>query len=189
METRAALALSLLAGAAWAHPEGFHKRTLVTLSARAVEVLVTLDVDSGKRSQLLRAGADQDRDGALCERERQALRRKLARLAARGLRLEIADYPVRLVEQEAKLNLRGDRRASEAGLSAAVRLEASLPAAIAPGMTLGLEDLSPDRSHVAVQIHQAGAEDAPAEPPVFRDLLPGEQVRVRLGRLAERRLE
>lgn len=183
MSSRTAFTTLLLAAAAQAHPSGFHKRTRVTVSAREVQVLLTLDVDSGKRCALLRGGADLDRDGQISDEQALGLERKLAGLAKRPLRLEISGYPVSLREEGAKLSLRGDRRVSEEGLSVAVLLRARLPGKVSEGMELSVEDSSPDRSHVVVEVHQASALDAGEEPPVQGELLAGQKLRARLGRL------
>ncbi|MBI3183136.1 MAG: hypothetical protein HYZ28_13440 [Myxococcales bacterium] len=185
MSSRVAAIILFAPLASLGHPRGFHKRTVVSVSARQVDVLVTMDVDEGKRSGLLRAGADADRDGSLSDAEAAELRRKLSELAVRPLKVEISGYAVRLEEREAKLSLRGERRATEEGMSVAVLATAKLPSEVTPGMSLGVEDASPDRSHVEVQVYQAAGQDAGASAPVRKVLLPGQRLEVRLGRLSD----
>lgn len=181
-----ALALAALVPAlAAAHPKGFHKRDVTTVTAKSVEVLVTLDIDSGKRCSLLRTAADADRDGKLSPDELKALKERLAKLAVRPLKVEIAGYPVVFREEESKLDARGDIRASDSALSVAVLAKADLPHAATPGMTLTLADESPDQSHIAVEVFQRSAADAGAEAPVRQELHPGEEVKARLGRLLD----
>jgi hypothetical protein len=63
-------------------------------------------------------------------------------------------------------------------------LEASYPGPPIPGMSLVLKDESPDLSHVSVEVYQATEADGGAEAPVVSELLAGDQLKVRLGRLA-----
>ncbi|MHB8874387.1 MAG: hypothetical protein ACYC8T_11925 [Myxococcaceae bacterium] len=176
---RALLVLSLLG-----HAKGFHKHDVVTVSAREVLVLVTLDVDSGKRCRLLRATGDADGDGKLSGEELMQLKAKLVRLVLRPLEAEVSGYPLTLLEGESKIDLRGDKRTSDTGLSVAVLVRAELPGEVTPGMTLSLADESPDQSHIAVEVHQATAADAGSEKPVKQVMKPGEKVKVRLGQLS-----
>lgn len=185
--SRAALLAALLAfpAAAGAHAKGFHKRDVVTVTSRVVEVLVTLDIDSGKRCELLRAVADTNADGQLSEAELTALKAKLVALAARPLELEVSGYRLTWAEEDSKLDVRGDLRASDGGLSVAVLLRAEAPRAFGEGMTLSLGDESPDQSHIAVEVYQASLGGAGGEAPVRQELLPRERVKVRLGRLSD----
>jgi hypothetical protein len=184
--SRAALLAAVLAfpAAAGAHAKGFHKHDLVTVTARAVEVLVTLDIDSGKRCELLRAVGDTDADGQLSQGELAALKTRLVALAVRPLELEVSGYRLTWAEDSSKLDVRGDFRASDGGLSVAVLLRAAAPRDFTEGMTLSLADASPDQSHVAVEVYQSVVEGEAAELPVRQELLPGDQVKVRLGRLS-----
>ena len=63
---RSVLAFVLLSAAtAGAHPQGFHARFVFTLTKTAVTGVLVLDVDSGERCELLRAGADVNHDGVV----------------------------------------------------------------------------------------------------------------------------
>ena len=61
------------AATAWAHPEGFHARFVFTLTKTVVTGVLVLDIDSGERCELLRAGADVNHDGVLSKAERATL--------------------------------------------------------------------------------------------------------------------
>jgi hypothetical protein len=162
-----------------------HKRDLVSVTRKAVEVLIALDMDSGKRCQLLRSAADGDGDGRLSALELTGLKERLQKLLVHPVQAEISGYPLRFKVIESKLDVRADKQASETGLSTAVLLRAELPQAITPGMSLVVKDESPDQSHVTVEIFQEVEVDAGLAEPVRQELKPGEQVKVRLGRLSD----
>lgn len=171
-----ALGVLLAAGAAGAHPQGFHKRLTVTVSPTRISALVVMDVDSGERCLLLREPFDADRDGLLEGDEVRQLKERLVRLATRPLRLSLSSAPLPLAVRDAKVSLRDDRRANDAGLSVAVLLELELSSPPGPGMTLELEDVSPDQSELALQVFQAGA----VGPPFQAEVKSGVKTRVRI---------
>lgn len=160
------------------HAAGFHKRTVLTVRPRELAALVTLDVDGGKRCRLLRDAADANRNGRLDDQELATLRAKLVELAQNGLEASVASYGVQLKVRQARLSAKGDRQVSETGLSVALLLSAELPEAISPGMTLIVKDTSPDKSHIALEVFQAG-EDSGAQR-TEASLTSGEQLVVRL---------
>ncbi len=177
------MALALLwALPAFAHPQGFHKHVRVVVHPDRVEALVVMDVDAGRRSQLLRAGVDRDGNGQLDAEEVERLRAQLSRLATSKLKVSFSGHPVGLSIEEAKLNLRGERTSSEAALSVAVLLSSKLPAPVRAGMELVVEDVSPDRSHVKVEAEQAVADgSADGRPPYGqKELRPGERFLLKL---------
>lgn len=171
-------ALVFGAPVAHAHPQGFHQHVRVVVHPERVEVLVVLDVDSGKRSQLLRAGADVNADGRLDAAELERLRARMVTLATSKLKLTLSGFRPPLRPVENKLNLRDQRTVGTEGLSVAVLLEAALPETVREGMTLEVEAASPDRSHVRVEGEQVieGGKSASAT----RDLKPGERFSLRL---------
>jgi hypothetical protein len=172
------LAAALGAFSAAAHPEGFHQHVRVVVHADRVEALVVLEVDRGRRSQLLRAGADVNGDRRLDAEEVARLRLKLQGLALGKLKLALSGYAPKLVPVDGKLNLGGDLTTSDEALSLAVLVEARLPRPVSEGMELVVEASSPDRSHVKVEAEQAieGAKAPFAE----SDLRPGERLRLKL---------
>jgi hypothetical protein len=175
------LALALVAGWAWAHPQGFHKKLTVTVARQKVSALVVMDVDSGERCLLLRGAVDADRDGRLEGDEVAKLKERLVKLASSRLEVKLSGAPLALTLRETKLSLREDRRANDAALSVALLYELALSSPVGEGMTLEVSDVAPDQSHVAVQVFQAGAKAAP-----FQQEVPsGTPATVRLGRLAE----
>ncbi len=176
-------ALVLLAAVASAHPQGVHKRTVITVSAKSLEVLVTVDFDGGKRSELLRRSADADGDGRLDADEAGVLKRKLKDMVARPLWLDISTHRLHLTAVDAKLSLRGDERVSGEGLSVAVLFRADFPRQVTPGMTLTVKDASPDGSHVRVEVYQASSGDGGVEGQQ-REIMPGEAMTVRLSHVA-----
>ncbi|MCA2980238.1 MAG: hypothetical protein INH41_21440 [Myxococcaceae bacterium] len=178
------LAALLCASPAAAHPEGFHVRAVFTLTKTAVTGLVVMDVDSGERCELLRAGADANHDGALSAPERRALEQRLAAMALRGLKVAISSYPVPLRRADTRLSLRGDGAVSRAGLSVALLLEANHPYAVSPGMHFDVEAVTPDGSALRLEVLQAAdpSERAP-EPAFSSEVASGRRTRVRLGLL------
>lgn len=171
--------LVLPLGAA-AHPEGFHQRLTFTLTKTTLTGLLVLDVDSGERCELLRAGADANHDGTLSRPERAALERKLAGFITRPLKLAISSFPLPLTIKESKLNLHGSPEVSRDGLSVALLLEVKHPYAVTPGMHLEVSAASPDQAPVRVEVFQ---DAQPAEPPFRQELEVGSSARVRLGAL------
>lgn len=171
------------AAAAWAHPEGFHTRFAFTLTKTSVTGLLVLDVDSGERCELLRAGADANHDGVLSRPERATLLAKLASFVTKPLKLGISGYPLPLTVTESKLNLRSDDSVSRTGLSVALLLEVKHPHEVSEGMHFEVETVTPDQSPVRLEVLQTPAPKEPAEPD-FRDEVPsGKRVQVRLGAL------
>jgi hypothetical protein len=167
-----------------AHPQGFHKRVTLELWSTSITGLVVMDVDGGERCELLRAGADLNRDGLLDPSETKALKKKLTTLATRALKLWISGYPVAVEVKDAKVTLKEDSRVSQTGVSVAVLLEMRHPYAVTPGMSLWLEDSAPDGSHVEIEVFQHGLADAGTLAPVKRSAGSAERVTVRLGALA-----
>lgn len=174
----AAAAALAVGSTAAAHPKGFHERLTVTVARRSLTALLVLDVDGGERCSLLRAGADEDHDGALSEPERVALRARLVAMAQRGLTLAVSGYPLEPALKSSKLSLREDLRASDTGLSVAALLEVTFPKDVTAGMSLEVGATSPDGSAVVVEVFQAGG-DAPSR----LELEPGRKARIRLGAL------
>lgn len=177
-----AFCLLLFPLAAQAHARGFHKKLQIVVQARKIQVLVTLDIDGGTRTQVLRAGADVDKNGTIDTAEAQALKARLVTLASRPLRLSLSGYAVRPALVEAKVNLREDRTVSDAGLSIAALLEAELPQPLFAGMELSIEDEAPDASHVRVEAVQdvGGERKAEDRPSVEGDLQPGDRLALKL---------
>jgi len=174
----------LSAATASAHPEGFHARFVFTLTKTAVTGLLVLDVDSGERCELLRAGADVNHDGVLSKVERATLLAKLSSFLTKPLTLGISGFPLPLTITESKLNLRDDDSVSRTGLSVALLLELKHPYEVSPGMHFEIETVMPDQSAVRLEVVQSVAKGVPGEPD-FRDEVPsGKKVRVRLGALA-----
>ena len=155
----------------------------VTFASLTITGLVVMDVDGGERCELLRAGADTNKDGELDGPETAALKKKLVTLATRALKLSLSGYPVPIVVKDAKVTRKEDPRVSKSGVSVAVLLEIQHPYAVTPGMTLTLEDTAPDFSTVEVEVYQHAAPDAGQEPAVQQTLPSGEALKVRLGAL------
>ncbi len=176
--------IGLIAALVLAHPQGFHKRVTFELWSTSINGLVVMDIDSGQRCALLRAGADVNRDGVLDSNEAKVLKKKLATMSTRALKLWISGHPVVVEVRDTKLTLKGDSRVSPTGVSIAVLLTAQLPYAVTPGMSLGLEDIAPDSSHVEVEVFQHGLPDAGPLPELRRSVKSAERVTVRLGPLA-----
>lgn len=166
-----------------AHPQGFHKRVSLELWATSITGLVVMDIDGGERCELLRAGADANHDGELDGPETAVLKKKLVTLATRALKLWISGYPVPVVVKDAKVTLKEDPRVSKTGVSVAVLLETEHPYAVTPGMSLWLEDTSPDFSEVEVEVFQHSAEDGGGPEPVKQAVASGARLKVRLGAL------
>lgn len=177
-----ALATALVAPAAvWAHAAGFHERLTFTVSRSRVEGLLVMDVDAGERCSLLRAQADLDGDGLLSKDELAGLAKRLTAMATRTLAIGVSTAVMPLAVKDTRLSLREDPRVSDTGLSLALLLELPAPWPITPGATLEVTDTSPDLSPVVLEVFQAPAAGAKAEPPFRGELEAGKQVKVRLG--------
>lgn len=175
------------AGVAYAHKAGFHKKTHLTVSAYAVEALLTLDVDEGAAAELLRQGADVNRDGQLTGHELEGLKTRLAGMATRGLKVKVGGLSIPFAAQETKLSVRDDATTSRAGLSVAVWALSEHPWAVGEGAWLELQDTSPDFSHVAFDIALLTAADAGGgSSSETREAASGEKVRLRLSTLRRR---
>jgi hypothetical protein len=185
MLRRALLAGLSIAGVASAHPEGFHARYVFTVERTQLTGLLVLDVDSGERCELLRAGADVNHDGLLAREERAALEKKVASLITRPLKLAISGYPLPLTIKDTKLNLRDDQRVSRTAISVALLLEVKHPYDVSPGMHLEVETVTPDASPLRLEVFQASQPGDPGEPPFRQEVESGKKVRVRLGALAK----
>ncbi len=182
---RSVLAFVLLSAAtAGAHPQGFHARFVFTLTKTAVTGVLVLDVDSGERCELLRAGADVNHDGVLSKAERATLLAKLTSFLTKPLKLGISGYPLPLTVTESKLNLRDDDSVSRLGLSVALLMEMKHPYEVSPGMHFEVETTTPDQSAVRLEVVQSAATGAPGEPDFGEEVPSGKRVRVRLGALA-----
>lgn len=186
MPTSRLAALALLwAFTALAHTRGVHKRETLSVDSTGIDVVLTMDFDSGPRCALLRAGADGNGDGQLSEAELKTLKASLEKLALSPLRLSVSSWVATPTVEQSKLDLRGDLRANDAGLSVAVLLRVPFPSPATPGMTLVVQDESPDRSHVELQVFQNVAADGGAPVAPFRATLTvGQRATVRLVRLA-----
>lgn len=174
----------LLPAAAQAHAKGFHKRDVVKVSKTGVEILITLDIDGGERTAMLRGAADANHDRRLSAAEIGRLKETLVGVAERHLALSLSGYRLSPKVREAKLNLREDRGVSDSPLSIAVLLTAELSSPPSPGLELVVGDESPDRSHVAVEVYQpasTGDGGAQGAERASGDLLPGQNLRVRIG--------
>ncbi|MDX2013859.1 MAG: hypothetical protein SFW67_26925 [Myxococcaceae bacterium] len=185
------LLVGLLAAAtARAHPEGFHVRAVFTLTKTAVTGLVVMDVDGGERCELMRAGADTNRDGTLSDDEKRGLERRLVSLVLKPLKVGLSSYAVPLKVQEVKLNLRQDASVSRSAVSVALLLEANHPYEVSPGMHFEFETVTPDGSPVRLEVLQAAdPSDGAPEPDFRRDVESGRRARVRLGLLARRSVQ
>lgn len=175
---------SLVLALVLAHPQGFHKRVSLELYSTSITGLIVMDLDSGERCELLRAGSDTNHDGTLDDAEARALKKKLTTMATRALKLWISGYPIAIQVKEAKVSLKEDPRVNKTGVSVAVLLEMRHPYAVSPGMSLWFEDTAPDLSHVEVEVFQHPAADAGGVAPTTRSMGSGERLTVRLGALA-----
>jgi hypothetical protein len=180
-------ALLVVSGAAAAHPKGFHTRIAFSVSKFAVDALLVMDVDGGDKCKLLRQGVDMNRDGVLEPEESEVLKKKLVAMATRALKVGISSAPVPLQVKDVKMSLREDRGAnSDTGLSVALMLEGTHPHEVTPGMSLEVEDTSPDFSPVVVEISALSARDGGAEAVERYELPAAEKHATRLGVLAAR---
>jgi|CXWL01.1.fsa_nt_gi hypothetical protein len=179
-------ALLLVAAVAHAHPEGFHKRIALTVTRDGLDGLLTMDVDGGERCELMRAGADTNRDGLLQPAEVAALKAKLLKLAMVALQLEVSGYKLTVQTVESKISLKEEPRVAKAGLSLAVMLKVDFPQKATPGLELRLRDTAPDEAPVQVHIYPQLAGDGGSSADVSRELNKGEVLAVRLPPLAGR---
>lgn len=173
------LALGLGSSLASAHPKGFHKKLTITLTAAKLSALIVMDVDAGDRCLMLREAVDSNRDGLLSGAEVTVLKKRLVKLATGALKLSLSSAPLPLSVTQSKLSLREDRRANDSPLSVAVLVELALPHSVGEGASLEIEDTSPDRSPLVLEVFQAGAQ----EPPFQKEVESGRTTRIRLGDL------
>jgi hypothetical protein len=173
--------------AASAHPQGFHKRLIFTLTRLNTQGLVLMDVDGGERCSLIRSGADANHDGLLTGDELTALKARLVAMALKSLKVSYSGALVPMKMSESKLALHEDPRVGEAGLSVAILIEVTHPMPANPGMAFEVADVAPDLSAVNLQVFQASAGDAGAPLPFEADIEGGRKVSIRLGALAETR--
>jgi hypothetical protein len=176
------LAVSLLSLSAAAHPKGVHERLAMTVRARDVEILMTLDADSGGPGQLLRLGADVDQNGHIGKAEQDALKRNLARRMRDALTVQISGYPLQWRERGVKMDLRNSTRVDSEGLSVAVLLNATLPEAPSEGMELVMEHRGTGASHVLADVFVDDKSDGGGGYMGARqaELLPRKPLRIRL---------
>ncbi len=176
-----ALLLALVAGVAWGHPKGFHKKLTITVTPTRVSVLVVMDVDSGERCLLLREAVDSNRDGVLKGEEVTRLKERLVKLATQPLKLGLSGAPLPVQVKESKVSLRDDPRANDSPLSVALLLEIDHPHAVAEGMELEVTDTAPDTSSIVLQVFQAGS----LAPPFEQEVPSGQKTKIRMGVLKE----
>lgn len=168
-----------------AHAAGFHERLALSVSRQNVDGLLVVDLDAGEQAKLIRAGADANRDGVLAPGERAVLQKKLVAMALAGLKLGLSGYPLVVQVTDVKLSLRSDDAVSEAGLSVALMLAASVKSPIGEGIKLQVEATSPDSSHVIVEV-SASRPDGGVEAIEKKELQAKEQWEVRVGALGRR---
>ena len=177
-----ALAVGLLATAAWGHPKGFHKKITVTLAPERISALVVMDLDSGKAALNLREPADGDRNGLLEGDEVKTLEERMGKLATALLKVSLSGAPLVFAVKGTRLSLRDDRRASDGPLSVAVLLELEhRPDQVFEGMKLEVSDTSPDASHLVLEVFEPAGVDGGARVHQF-DLKSGKKAVVQLGR-------
>lgn len=178
-----ALLVAAGAGGAWAHPQGFHARVTFTVAQGLVRAVAVMDVDSGERCRLLRAGFDENKDGLVQGAEVTALKERVAAMLLGPLAVSLSGFPLVLEAREKKLSLHEDPRVGDSGLSVAVLLEAKAPKDIGPGTSFEVTPVAPDGSTVRVEVFQAGAKGAPPEAPASADVESAKRFVVRLGAL------
>lgn len=169
-------ALLFVSSTVEAHPQGFHLKTLITLTPNKVSVLLTMDVDSGTRCLLIREAADADRDGVLRGDEVKSIEKKLVSLLTKNLKLDLGGAALPTDLKESKVSLRGDLRANDTGFSVAVLLEITHAHPVAAGTPFHFENIAPDLSAMAVEVFQPDLE------PLRQELESGKPLTVRLGR-------
>ena len=177
----------LLPCAALAHPQGFHKKLVFTLTRLTTQGLVMMDIDGGERCELIRSGADSNHDGVLSTGEITALKQRLVAMATKSLKVSFSGAPLLLEVTESKLNLHEDPRVNPSAISVAVLFDLSHSQAANPGMAFEVEDTAPDLSPVNLQVFQAPATDAGLTAPFEADVESGHKTSIRLGALAEHR--
>lgn len=182
MSVTTALMLVLLA-----HPEGFHKKIVFTLHKFDVQALLVMDIDGGERCSLIRAGADADHDGVLSATEAAALKNRLVAIAMQSLKVRFSGAPFALEVRESKINLHQDSGVSESGLSVAIFIDQHHREPATEGLRFEVEDQSPDRSPVNLEVFQVPAAEAGTLAPYTTELEAGRPASVRLGALAEER--
>ncbi len=151
-------ALVFVAQAVQAHPQGFHLRTVMTLTPRKTQVLLTMDVDSGTRCLLIREAADEDRDGVLRGDEVKRIEKKLVSLLTRNLKLDVGGAPLPTEMKEAKVSLRSDLRVNDTGFSVAVLIDIEHPHPLPVGSVFHFENVAPDLSAISVEVFQPHGE-------------------------------
>ncbi len=184
---RWAALVALISSTALAHPQGFHKKLVFTLTRFTVQGLVLMDVDGGERCELIRSGADANHDGVLSPSETTALKQRLVAMATKSLKVSFSGAPLPLEVSEAKLNLHEDPRVNRSAISVAVLFDLRHPLPANPGMAFEVEDAAPDLSPVNLQVFQAPATDAGLASPFEADVESGRKTSIRLGELAEHR--
>ncbi len=177
------LSAIVLAEVAHAHPQGFHKKIVFTLTRHTVHALLVMDIDGGERCSLIRSGADLNHDGVLSTDETGVLKKRLVAMAMKSLKVGFSGAPVTLEISESKVNLHADPRVNESGLSVAVLLSLTHSPAANPGMAFEVEDTAPDLSTVNLQVFQVSAADAGAGVAFEGDAESGRKTSVRLGAL------
>ena len=172
--------LEVVAAAVLAHPQGFHERVALSVSRQAVDGLLVMDVDSGEKAKLIRAGADFDHDGVISPAERGALQKKLVAMALGGLKLGLSGFPLTLKVVDVKMSTRDDHAALETGLSVAVLFEATVKSPIGEGVRLEVSAEAPDSSHVIVEVSAVTRADGGVVAVEKKDVATGEKYSVRL---------
>lgn len=178
--------LWLVSASVHAHPEGFHKRLALTVTRDGVDGLMTMDVDGGQRCELMRAGADSNRDGVLQPLEVKALKEKLLKLAMLALQMEVSGYMLTVQVLESKMSLKEEQRVAKGGLSVAVMLKADFPQKATAGLELRVRDVSPDESPVQIHVFPQLPGDGGSSADVSKELNKDEVMRVQLPLLAGR---
>lgn len=173
---------ALISDSAHAHPVGYHKRLLLTVSRQRVDAVLVMDIDGSDNAQLFRAQADADQDGRLSKAETGALKKKLSQLALHDLKLSVSTYPLSLRELDSKVSLREDFGVTKTGLSVALMLEAKTPLPMTDGLSLEIQDSAPDKSPVTIEVSGQMA-DGGAQDLGRTELPAGGKWRVRLGSL------
>jgi hypothetical protein len=167
----------------WAHPKGIHERIVVTVGPKQIEVLMTLDADSGAPGQLLRMGADRNGDGKLDREETEGLKKLTSRRMRDALSANLSGYPLRFEEVSTKMDLRQSERRDEEGLSSAVLLKALLPEPPSDGMELSLQHRGTGATHVVATVFVGDPSRDGGATVQESDLAPGVPFKVRISGL------
>jgi hypothetical protein len=170
MWTRLGLLLLFLPSSGQTHTLGTHKVCRLNVLPERIEGLLTLEFEGGKRSALLRASADRNRDGQLSLEERQALRARLERLALKAFFLRLGKTPIPVEKFQSKLDLQDRFQVLEHGMSLALFFSLDLPQGLGCPTQLIVQDRSPDGSHVRIEVSQSDAEGRLQGPMVTREL-------------------